>query len=126
LVAEACARIGLPKPQRVVLAAHSALRGAPSVRPGQHAPAWTGWRLPPSLASRRLTHAVLDFAEQVAGPVLLGAGRFTGLGLCLPLGSVRGGGGKSRFGVGVRLRWPSDLAARVELRTATPDRPRTR
>jgi CRISPR-associated protein Csb2 len=85
LVAEACARIGLPKPRRVVLAAHSAIRGAPSVRPGRHAPAWTGWRLPPSLASRRLTHAVLGFAEQVAGPVVLGAGRFTGLGLCLPL-----------------------------------------
>jgi CRISPR-associated protein Csb2 len=28
---------------------------------------------------------VIEFAEPVAGPVLLGAGRFVGLGLCLPL-----------------------------------------
>jgi site-specific DNA recombinase len=31
-------------------------------------------------------------------------------------GSVRGGGGNSGFGRGVGLGWPSDLAARVELR----------
>jgi CRISPR-associated protein Csb2 len=30
-------------------------------------------------------HAVIRFAEPVDGPVILGAGRFTGLGLCRPL-----------------------------------------
>jgi CRISPR-associated protein Csb2 len=43
------------------------------------------WRLPESLAGRQLTHAVIQFAEPVEGPVLLGAGRFLGLGLCRPL-----------------------------------------
>jgi CRISPR-associated protein Csb2 len=38
--------------------------------------------LPESLASRQLTHAVLQFPEPVRGPVLLGVGRFAGLGLC--------------------------------------------
>lgn len=84
-IAEACQRIGLPRPNRVVLSKHSAIRAAPSAQPGARAPEWTGWRLPPSLASRRLTHAVIAFEAPVAGPVLLGAGRFTGLGLCLPL-----------------------------------------
>lgn len=84
-IAEACQRIGLPRPHRVVLARHAAIRGAPSARPGARAPEWTGWRLPPSLAGRRLTHVVIAFEAPVAGPVLLGAGRFTGLGLCLPL-----------------------------------------
>jgi CRISPR-associated protein Csb2 len=81
----ACQRIGLPAPRQVVAAKHSALEGAPSAWPSGHGPAWLSWRLPPSLAGRQLTHAVLTFAEPVEGPVLLGAGRFHGLGLCLPL-----------------------------------------
>ena len=36
------------------------------------------------------------------------------------LGSVRGRGGKSGVGRGVGLGWPSDLAARVELRSSHP------
>jgi CRISPR-associated protein Csb2 len=45
------------------------------------------WRLPPSLATRQLTHAVIRFAEPIDGPVILGAGRFVGLGLCRPIDS---------------------------------------
>lgn len=84
-IAKACQRIGLPAPQQVVAAKHSAVEGAPSAWPSGQGPAWLTWRLPPSLAGRQLTHAVLGFAEPVDGPVLLGAGRFHGLGLCLPL-----------------------------------------
>jgi len=81
----ACQRIGLPEPLRVIASKHAAIRGAPSARPGGAAPDWTGWRLPGPLTGRRLTHAVIEFEKPVAGPVLLGAGRFVGLGLCLPL-----------------------------------------
>jgi CRISPR-associated protein Csb2 len=35
------------------------------------------------------SHAVLIFDEDVAGPLLIGAGRFRGYGLCRPL--VQGG-----------------------------------
>jgi CRISPR-associated protein Csb2 len=84
-IAVACERIGLPLPLRVVAGKHAAIRGAPSARPGARAPDWTGWRLPPPLTGRRLTHAVVEFEVPVCGPVLLGAGRFVGLGLCLPL-----------------------------------------
>jgi CRISPR-associated protein Csb2 len=85
IIATACERIGLPQPIHVVAGKHTAIRGAPSARRGAAAPAWTGWRLPAPLTGRRLTHAVIEFAEPVAGPLLLGAGRFVGLGLCLPL-----------------------------------------
>lgn len=85
IVALACERIGLPQPIRVVAGKQAAIRGAPSARSGASAPEWTGWRLPAPLTGRRLTHAVVEFAQPVAGPVLLGAGRFVGLGLCLPL-----------------------------------------
>lgn len=84
-IATACRNIGLPEPEAVVVDKHSAVEGAPSAYPSGRAPRWMNWRLPPSLASRQLTHAVIRFAEPVEGPVILGAGRFVGLGVCLPI-----------------------------------------
>jgi CRISPR-associated protein Csb2 len=84
-IVDACRNIGLPEAEEVVADKHSALEGAPSACPSRRSPAWMRWRLPPSLASRQLTHAVLRFSEPVDGPVILGAGRFLGLGLCRPI-----------------------------------------
>lgn len=84
-IAAACRNIGLPEPEAIVVDKHSAIEGAPSAYPSGKAPRWMHWRLPPSLASRQLTHAVIRFAEPIDGPVILGAGRFVGLGLCLPI-----------------------------------------
>lgn len=81
----ACRNIGLPEPLRVVADKHSAITGVPSAQPSGKAPEWMRWQLPESLASRQLTHAVIQFAEAVYGPVLLGAGRFVGLGFCMAL-----------------------------------------
>ena len=89
LVARACANSGLPAPDpaRIRTGRHAAHSGAPPARPHRGAPPWSRWQLPSSLASRPLVHAVVDFEEEIAGPVLLGAGRFTGLGLCRGLRS---------------------------------------
>lgn len=76
IVANACAAIGLPAPVAIEVHRHSAARGAPSC----HA-----WRLDRHLAGRLLAHMVLTFDTPVRGPVILGAGRFRGLGLCLPV-----------------------------------------
>ena len=84
-IAGACRNIGLPEPEAVVADKHSAVEGAPSIEISGKSPAWMRWRLPASLASRQLTHAVIRFSEPVEGPVVLGAGRFMGLGLCRPL-----------------------------------------
>lgn len=86
LVAVACERIGLPTPESVRIDPHASLEGAPSAYRSRSEPAWMGWRLPGSLAGRPLTHALIRFKEPVEGPVLLGAGRFVGMGLCRPLG----------------------------------------
>lgn len=88
LVARACENAGLPRPQpnRIRVGKHSALNGAPPARPLAGEPPWTRWKLPRSLASRQLAHAVIEFDQPVSGPVLLGAGRFTGLGLCRRVG----------------------------------------
>ncbi len=85
IIAESCTRIGLPVPHSVRVHKHAAVAGAPSAWPPGGAPRWTGWARPNSLAGRQLTHATLCFEDDVKGPVILGAGRFFGLGLCLPI-----------------------------------------
>ncbi len=89
LIVVACVRIGLPRPVAVFPGKHSAVQGAVSAYPSGRGPAWTNWRLPGSLAGRQLTHALIEFAEPVEGPVLLGAGRFLGMGLCRALGGEK-------------------------------------
>lgn len=88
LVANSCEHAGLPRPnpERIWIGKHSAIEGAPPARPLTGEPPWTKWKLPRLLRTRQLTHAIIDFEEQVPGPVLLGAGRFTGLGLCRRMG----------------------------------------
>ncbi len=83
IISSACLNIGLPEPLRVTLYKHSAVKGAPSAYPSGNAPKWTGWSLPRFLEGRLLTHAAVEFSEAVEGPMLLGAGRFIGLGMCL-------------------------------------------
>lgn len=84
IVAAACRNIGLPEPVEIEFYKHSPFQGAPPAygRRGQ-----LDWNMPrgASFASRPRRHVVLRFGERVRGPVLLGAGRFYGFGLCLPI-----------------------------------------
>lgn len=75
----ACGRLGLPAPVTVTASP------APQV-PGS-VPARAFPPFPPDAARLRRVkvHARLEFAEPVRGPLLLGAGRFFGLGLFRPL-----------------------------------------
>jgi CRISPR-associated protein Csb2 len=85
IVAESCIHVGLPIPEAIRLSKHAAVKGAPSAYPSGRGPVWSGWTLPGNLSKRMLTHAVIEFSEAVRGPVILGGGRFAGLGLCLPI-----------------------------------------
>jgi CRISPR-associated protein Csb2 len=81
-IAVACTRIGLPRPARVTIAPRSPLVGTEKA-----------WRFPPfppqeGRTRRVKVHAVLAFATPVTGPVLVGAGRYAGLGLCRPVHHV--------------------------------------
>lgn len=78
-IADACERVGLPRPIEV------AISSSPFVRGAQPARAFTSWSARPGRPVRVRVHAELVFAEPVRGPVLLGAGRYFGLGLCLPV-----------------------------------------
>lgn len=82
MIARACERISLPAPAGIEISRAPLLRGA------LHAKAF---RAPPSRRdSRPRVHATLVFDEPVRGPVLLGAGRYRGLGVFRPMGEEDG------------------------------------
>jgi CRISPR-associated protein Csb2 len=78
-IADACERIGLPRPSNVSISL------APLMPGGQHVRHFAPWPPQPDRAKRARVHAEIEFPEKVRGPVLLGAGRYFGLGLCLPV-----------------------------------------
>ncbi|MBP7797954.1 MAG: type I-U CRISPR-associated protein Cas5/Cas6 [Thermoanaerobaculaceae bacterium] len=84
-VADACERIGLPRPSEVLLHPVSLVEGVP--RSSNFQPITrknNGGRM-------HHTHAVIVFDSPVTGPVAVGAGRFRGYGLCLPMDREAGG-----------------------------------
>ena len=78
-VKDACKHTGLPEPREVVLSPVSMVEGVPHVRNY------------PKLIRKKdngkqsHNHAIIVFDEPVNGPVLIGAGRFKGYGLCRPM-----------------------------------------
>jgi CRISPR-associated protein Csb2 len=87
LIASACRNVGLPEPVEIEIHKHSAIRGAPSAYVSRGRRPKPDWSFPAgaSFAGRPRRQVVLRFAEPVEGPLLLGAGRFHGIGMCLPL-----------------------------------------
>ncbi len=77
-IADSCERIGLPRPTRVEVSLTPLLQGAQPLR------AFSPWPAQSGRTPRVRVHADILFASPVSGPVLLGAGRYFGLGLCLP------------------------------------------
>ena len=88
IIARACGHAGLPRPARIGTDRLSAVRGMPPAHPVRGESRWAQWHRPRSTESRQLTHAVIEFTEPVAGPILIGAGRYAGLGLCRAIGAV--------------------------------------
>lgn len=89
IVADGCVRAGLPRPSSVEVSRHSSVTGAPPALVGGGGR--RGW-LPPrpgALDNRFVCHAVVTFETDVRGPVLVGAGRYYGMGLFLPAAVAR-------------------------------------
>jgi len=101
IIANACRRISLPIPEQIDIDTTSWHTGSPRAvgkrrpireqdNPGQNQSAALGDGYPFFLqkgtnAPRPQVHVWLRFAQPVVGPVLLGAGRYRGYGLCKPL-----------------------------------------
>lgn len=89
-VVTACAHVGLPEPRVVEVSTEAFISGA---RPVSRFPAFTQKGRGGTPVRRQLVHASLVFDAPVSGPLMLGAGRFLGLGLMQPVRSSTFGGG---------------------------------
>lgn len=81
IIRSACERIGLPAPIEVELSTSPFFTGSSDCHSFR--------RRAGERDKRPLLHASLVFEDEVRGPVLLGAGRYRGLGLFRPLGGDR-------------------------------------
>ncbi len=82
-IASACSHLGLPEPIEVAVDLDPFVTASPPVR--AYPPFRSG-----SGPVRALVHARISFGELIDGPVVLGAGRYRGLGLCAPVPSRTG------------------------------------
>ncbi len=87
IIAMSCEHSGLPRPVEIDLDKTSWHEGAPRARPG-------GGGFPllpgkPGSPARQQVHVWLRFTDPVPGPVILGAGRYRGYGLCKPISPLR-------------------------------------
>jgi CRISPR-associated protein Csb2 len=76
----ACERAGVRVPVRVVVTPTSAHLGIPAAHAFPRLQRKDG-------SERRHCHAILEFDEPIIGPLVLGAGRYLGYGLCRPVDS---------------------------------------
>lgn len=76
-IAIACERIGLPRPTNIVVSSTGFLVGVPHARSVPALRRKDG-------STRQQVYVCLEFPIPVRGPVLIGAGRFRGYGLCMP------------------------------------------
>ena len=81
-VADACGHVGLPEPASVEVALRPYIVGARSAR---HFPAFSQKGRDGNPVRRQLVHASVTFDKPVTGPLMLGAGRYMGLGLMRPM-----------------------------------------
>lgn len=81
-VMDACMHVGLPKPLSVDVSLSPYINGAHSVR---RFPPFTQNGSSTNKIRRQLVHTLVVFGSEVKGPLALGAGRFVGLGLMMPL-----------------------------------------
>ncbi|QDT13609.1 type I-U CRISPR-associated protein Csb2 [Stieleria marina] len=87
IIGRSCRHIGLPQPKSIRVEKHGFLPGVPSASPSR-----TGFPLmkhSDGKTRRMQTHALIEFASPVQGPVILGSGRFRGYGFCKPV-NVKG------------------------------------
>lgn len=81
-VAKSCQHVGLPEPSHVTVSFTPFIQGA---KPATDYPIFSQTGVNGKDVCRQLLHATVIFDKPVSGPLVLGAGRFFGLGLLLPL-----------------------------------------
>ncbi|MGH3942704.1 MAG: type I-G CRISPR-associated protein Csb2 [Pseudonocardiaceae bacterium] len=87
IIARSCVRTGLPEPAEVVISPVGLTAAVPRATNGrsQRGRAFPRFVAAGSGELKQTVHVALTFSEKVRGPVLLGAGRYLGYGLFLPV-----------------------------------------
>ena len=75
-IARSCFQVGLPQPRDIIVSTAPLVTGGIRMRPGD---------LPEQARGKLFRHVEIRFDRKVAGPILLGAGRYLGVGLLAPL-----------------------------------------
>lgn len=74
VMAESLIKMGLPRPLKVICSNHSPIKNAANPR-----------KYPARKGNRFITHAIIEWEAPVEGPILMGADRYFGGGLCRPI-----------------------------------------
>lgn len=74
IVSDSLNTMGLPRPEVIECSNYSPLQGAANAR-----------QYPSRKGNRYITHAVIHWSKPIAGPLIIGADRYFGSGLCRPL-----------------------------------------
>ena len=87
IIVRSCVNIGFPRPDMVKVSRYSMVSGAPAAYLARKS--IKGWLSPkPEMFDNRFVcHVMLSFTAEICGPVIIGAGRYYGMGLCLPYDS---------------------------------------
>ncbi len=81
-VADSCAHVGLPTPTDVALSLNPFVKGS---RRASEYPTFKQSGRNGTEVARQLIHAQIEFDRPITGPLLLGSGRYFGLGLMRPI-----------------------------------------
>ncbi|MGH3914905.1 MAG: type I-G CRISPR-associated protein Csb2, partial [Pseudonocardiaceae bacterium] len=93
IVVRSCVHTGLPEPIDVVVSPVGMTSAVPRAGNGraQRGRAFSRFTAAGSGELKQTVHIALTFAENIRGPVLLGAGRYLGYGLFLPIRNPESG-----------------------------------
>ena len=86
VISDSCIKIGLPKPKEIKISRYSNISGSPPAFASRNPNGGKGWMEQKQgfLSNRLICHAVITFDKKVSGPIIIGAGRYYGFGLCIP------------------------------------------
>lgn len=81
-IARSCSLVGQPEPRDIIVSTSPLVAGGVRMRPQD---------LPQQARGKLFRHVRLQFDQELAGPMLLGAGRYLGVGLMAPVNSASDG-----------------------------------
>lgn len=80
IIARSCTNVGLPEPTSIKISRYSSVTGSPPAHNVSQSDK-DGWSIPKNRRIRFVCHTRIAFDTEIAGPIILGSGRYYGMGL---------------------------------------------